>query len=68
MMLRELNNFTAAKADIVIQPEADEVDMFDNSKRDYLMRVGEKAGQAAVPAIKKILAKRGIPLEKNELS
>lgn len=62
MMLMQLNNFTAAKADIVIRPEPDNIDMFDGSKRDYLMRTGQEATQKVLPEIKKLLAKRHIDL------
>lgn len=67
MMLMQLNDYSAAKAHIVIRPEPDDITMFDGSKRDYLMRIGEESARAALPMIKKLLAAKHITL-KNEKS
>lgn len=64
IMLMKLNNFTAGGADVVITPSPKDIDMFEDSKRDYLMRTGEVAAEKMIPTIKKLLASHHISLKK----
>lgn len=57
MMLNQLNDYSAAAAQIVIKPKLDEANMFDGTKRAELMRAGEMATYKALPAIKRLLLK-----------
>lgn len=60
MMLAELNNHTAAKANVIIRPQMSEINMFDDTKRVYLIEAGYVAGLKAVPVIKQLLVKNKI--------
>ena len=66
MMLMRLNDYSASKAHVVIRPEPDdEITMFDSSKRDYLIQIGEKATQSAMEDIKRLLKQKKIALKKD---
>ncbi len=66
MLLMHLNDYSASRAHIIIHPEPNEVAMFDGSKRTYLMQIGEESAKEALPAIKKLLAKKHISLKRNK--
>lgn len=63
MMLLQLNNYSAAQADVMIQPKPLDIGMFDGQKRKRLIKAGEEATRTALPAIKKLLAMHHIPLQ-----
>jgi NTE family protein len=55
IMLSRLNRYSAAEADVVIEPEQDEIDMFDGTRRLDFIHAGEKAARKALPKIKALL-------------
>lgn len=67
MMLMRLNDYSAAQAQIIIRPQAeDDIMMFDGSKRSDMMRIGEAATLKAMHEIKKRLNEQHIPLKEKE--
>jgi len=64
-MLMQLNDYTSTKADVIIRPQPDDIDMFDGSRRTYLMKAGEDATEQMMPQIKKLLSRNKIRLAKS---
>jgi NTE family protein len=62
MMLMQLNDYTAAKAQVIIRPAPGDINMFDGSQRAALIEAGEKAAEKALPQIKHLLAQNHIAL------
>lgn len=62
MMMLKLNEASTYHADVVISPAMGDIDMFESSQRARLMREGAIATLAAMPKIKRLLAKNHIHL------
>lgn len=56
--LSKLNDYSAAGADVVINPAFGHIDTFEDKHRDKIMRAGELAALNAMPQIRKLL---GLP-------
>ena len=51
-------------ADVVIRPQVGDTNIFAISKKDFLIKEGEKAAKKALPKILKLLKEKNIPLTK----
>jgi NTE family protein len=60
LMSRKLNQYSLAKADVVISPKPVEEGMFDGSKRQEQIDAGAKAARDALPRIKQLLLEYNI--------
>ena len=53
-------------ADVVIRPQVGDTNIFAISKKDFLIKEGEKAAKKALPKILKLLKEKNIPLKKGK--
>jgi NTE family protein len=63
LMLKQLNEQTARRAQIIIRPKLPEGDVFDGSSRDQSFKAGEEAANLALPAIRKLMRAKAIAFE-----
>lgn len=60
IMMRESSKAKMACADVIIEPEAKGIGMFDFTKKKQLMEEGIKAAKAAMPKIREAMARYGM--------
>lgn len=64
IMWQQLNQHSAAGADILIRPKVGQINTFNMNEKDALYEAGIKATQAQLPALRALLKQKKIPLKK----